>query len=87
MRNHDFRFGRNFFAPVPIVQISDEPLGRTTDVEEIHRVCADARKFRPLCNHGAVRHVATLRFRHDFSDGTAAKTARSKCERLVKAII
>ena len=87
MRDHDFRFRRNFLVLIPIVKISNEALSRTTNVEEIHRVRSDARKLRPPCSHGALRRVATLRFCHDSPDRASTQPARAKRECLVKAVV
>src|SRR6266403_1763260 len=87
MRDHDFRFRRNVRALIPIVNISDESLGRATDVEEIHRVRPDAWKLWPPCSHGAVRRVASLRFRHNLPDRASTQPAGAESKCLVKAVV
>ena len=71
-------------ASIPIVQISNEPLRRAADVEEIHRVRADARKLRRLVR---VARVPALRLRDDFADRASAQSAGAESERLVEAIV
>src|SRR5207244_5656901 len=80
-------FRRNFLALVPVAQISDQSSRCPTDVKEIHRVRANARKFRPPSSHGAVRRVATLRFRRNLPDRASTQSAGAKSKCLVKAVV
>ena len=83
MRDHDFWLCRNSLAPVPVLQVSNESARCALDVEEIHRIRADAREFRPL----TFARVAALCSRNDFSDGPPAQPTRAKRERLVETIV
>ena len=83
MRDHDFRFCRNLFTPIAIVQISNQAARCTIDVEEIHCIGANAGEFGPLI----FIRIATLPFRHNFPNRASANTACSKVERLIKAIV
>ena len=83
MRDHDLRFPRSFFARVPIVYIYNKSPRSAIDVKEIHRVRADAGKFRPL----VLPRVPALRTRNDFPNGAATETACPKRKCLVKTIV
>src|SRR5207248_6584118 len=83
MLDHNFWIRRNFRALVPIVQICDESLGRTTDVKEIHRVRPDTWQLWPF----VFARATALRSRDDFPDRAAAKPARAKRECLVKSVV
>src|SRR5438093_13311758 len=83
MCDHDLRLYRNLLALIPILQICDESLGRTTDVKEIHCVRPDTWKLRPF----AFARAAALRSRDDFPDRAPAKAACSKYKRLVKPVV
>src|SRR5437762_1492291 len=83
MCDHDLRLYRNLLALIPILQICDESLGRTTDVKEIHCVRPDAWELRSLIR----ACTAAFRSGDDFPDRAPAKPARAKGKRLVKPVV
>ena len=68
VRDHDLWFCSCRVGPGALMEISDQALGGAADVEEIHRVGADARKLRRFVRGGS----ASLARGHDFSDGASA---------------
>src|ERR1043166_3104821 len=72
---------------VPFFDVLHKSLRRATDVVKVHRVCADARKLRPLCGHRAVGGLAALWFGHDLPHRPSAQTTRAELESLIKAIV
>src|SRR5262245_52466242 len=65
------------------MQISNESSRCTTDIEKVHRICADAWKF------GAFAFVCVPVFRSsdNFAYGAPPNTAGSKCERPVETVV
>ncbi|PYI82257.1 MAG: hypothetical protein DMF05_00165 [Verrucomicrobia bacterium] len=83
MRDHDFWLRRNSLASVPVLQVSNKSARCAIDVEEIHRICADAREFWSL----AFSRIPAFRGRYDFPDGPPAQPTRAKCKCLVKPVV
>jgi hypothetical protein len=74
MRDHQFWFRWNSLASVPVLQVSNHSARCPVDVKEIHRIRADARKFRPL----AFARIPAFRRRNDFPDGAPTQPTGAK---------